>query len=160
MVARLTPVIPATKDMKQEDQTGVQCHLQVHMGSRIGHMKPCLKKSQGLGHAALQRLLLGIQTCPRIHSKAPGKETSIYEAELSPASLGRVSGLLFGRLRWPVWTASEAVTVCPPPVDPALPPVPPGEPLPGVPLPSLRGVLKTAHLCLPVDPSSSLSQGL
>ena len=108
MAAWLTPVTPATMDMEQKDQTGVQCHLQIHMGSRIGHTKPCpqktvmQEKSRGLGHAALQILLLGIQTCPRIHSKSSGKETSIYEAELSPASLGRVSGIVFGRLRWPV----------------------------------------------------------
>lgn len=151
MAAWLTPVTPATMDMEQKDQTGVQCHLQIHMGSRIGHTKPCpqktvmQEKSRGLGHAALQILLLGIQTCPRIHSKSSGKETSIYEAELSPASLGRVSGIVFGRLRWPVWRAREAVTVCPPPVDPALSPVLPREPLPGVPLPGSRRMLTCAR---------------
>lgn len=65
-------------------------------------------------------------------------KASIYEAELSPASLGWVSGLLFMGLRRPVGTAGEAVTVCPPPVDPALPPILPEEPLPGVPTSQLK----------------------
>lgn len=43
----------------------------------------------------------------------PSKETSLYVAEVLPASWDGVSVLLFGGLRRPVVRTGEAVTVCP-----------------------------------------------
>lgn len=94
----------------------------------------------------------------------PSKETSLYEAEVFPASWDRVSALLFGGLRRPVVRAGKAVTMCPvlglPPsttlcyLPSALKSHSPGS------LPSSRRMFKKVHLWLLVVPFSFLSWGL